>query len=60
MIEKAIKVLEFIVNIMKNIKNKYMSFRKKREQSSVEKNAKKVKAEVDAGEINDLNKRLRR
>jgi hypothetical protein len=60
MIEKAIKILEFIVNIFTNIKNKYHDFRKKREQHSVDKNAKKVKAEVDAGEIDDLNKRLRR
>lgn len=60
MIEKAIKVLEFIVNIMQNIKNRYVAFRKKREQSSVDKNSKKIKEEVDTGEIDDLNKRLRR
>lgn len=60
MIEKAIKILEFIVNIVQNIKDRYMSFRKKRERASVDRNSENVKKEVNNGEIDDLNKRLRR
>lgn len=60
MIEKAIKILEFIINIFTNIKNKYHDFRKKSENKKIQKNTAAVKKEVADGDIDDINKRLMR
>jgi hypothetical protein len=60
MIEKAIKILEFIVNIFTNIKNIYRGFRKKSENKKIQKDTAAVKKEVADGDIDDINKRLMR